>query len=151
MLVLMFLMTAEEVRVCVLYYKNYQGEGDAAVPFKQMLGQLYTFCKLHWVHVLFWSYLFTAISCIIILVCPLETALVLLPDNTLNITHDAVGSSYGRRLRGGNVIGAGEATTSGTILGSLGGKVPMEYAGDHSSVNGALWFMLFMSTFLMMP
>lgn len=142
MLVLMALMLEEECRVAYLYKLNYQGEGDARVPEREMLGQILTFCKLHWVRVLILSYAFTAASCIIILAVPLEPQ----PIIALNTT-----SSVGRMLKsGGNVI-AGDASIGVQVLGSLGNGESMAYVGDEENASGVLWLTLFGAIFLMMP
>jgi len=141
MLVLMAFLSFLEVHVTFLYYRNNQGEGDSRVPMNEMRKQVLHFCRLHWVRVLMWAYVFTAISCFIVLAAPLE-------DH-----HDAVYNSTARRsLRAGGVVtSAGVAATTLFSGGSLMHVPEMVYVGDEKDETGVLWLFLFAAIFLMMP
>ncbi len=134
----MFFVIVEELRICALYWKNNVGDGDAKLDAKEMFKQCLTFAKLHWVRILFFAYLFTFASCIIILAVPLEGS----PFDTTNAT------ATHRMLRGGGgVIAASGSQTTG----SIGAYKEMVYAGDSQEVQGLLWFCLFWANMFMMP
>jgi hypothetical protein len=131
LLALMVILVEEELRTTYLWWKNNEGEGDSKIAFKTMLREAITFMRMHNVIVLFWSYLFTTVSCITVLTCSIAT----LPSGYV----DASGS-LGRRLKGGEVIASTSSATAGMYL-----------VGDTDLAPGLLWFTLSMAIFLMMP
>ena len=92
--------------------------------------------------ILFNSYFFTLVSCLIVLIADLEQD----PDvgNLLNATED----TSRRMLKGGGGV---IASLSGPTLGSLGMHKTLIYAGDAADVQGVLWLTLFGAIFFMMP
>ena len=162
MLVLIGILVIEELRVGYLYVKNYafDGDGDGDVDAVDMRRQLHQFFKLHWINLLFYSYLFTIAACVIVLTVDLEPQ-PLMYNGTLHSASYVAAKTLaessgitGRMLRGGGgVMGGaeGESSIATVTMGSLGGFQTMAYAGDDSEVNGILWLCLFFATFLMMP
>ena len=140
-IVLMVALTVEELRIARLYWKANQGEGDAYIPPRAMMAQIMTFWKLHWVRPLLCSYLFTFVSCVLVLCWDLEEQ----PD--LHALANASGSGQGRMLRGGGISTEAASTTTG----SLGSFQEMVYVGDESEVQGLLWLSLFAAMSFMMP
>jgi hypothetical protein len=84
------------------------------------------------------SYIFTTISCLIVIMAPVVT---LTPADNLTAT-----SGVRRLLKGGEVIG-GDVTALVTDKSVRG----MYYVGDSTWVGGGIWFSLSMSIFTMMP
>ena len=154
LLMLMAILTEEELRLIYLWWRNNQGEGDARTPTRTMVSQAWQFCMAHCVHVMLMSYACTLVSCILVLAYDLEPQ----PDVS-NIT----GAAGGRRLKGGGgggggVVG-GEVIDEGVdalgrpyqVLGSLSGYQTQVQVGDEGEVSGALWLFLSAAIFTMMP
>ena len=81
------------------------------------------------------SYLFTTISCLIVMSAPVAATL---PGDNLTATSDA---GVRRLLKGGGeVVVMGDSSVAG-----------MTFVGDSSWVGGGVWFSLSMSIFTMMP
>ena len=68
-LVLIGISIEEEVRTCVLFAANQQGEGDARISLTRMLGHVYRFADAHGMLVQLAAYTLTAIGAVMIL-CP---------------------------------------------------------------------------------
>ena len=101
-LVLMFLVVCLEFWTVNLWWKNNQGEGDAKIAFWTMFKNAYGFMKMHNVLVLFTSYLFTTISCVI-----------LMSTNITTLPSTYVPSDARRELKGGEVMASSDSAISG--------------------------------------
>ena len=77
---LMAILVEEELRTTYLWWKNNEGEGDSKVAFRTMMKDAIKFMELHNVTTLLYSYLFTTMSCIVVLTCDIST----LPDVHFN-------------------------------------------------------------------
>jgi hypothetical protein len=128
-LILMFLVVCLEFWTVNLWWKNNQGEGDAKIAFWTMFKNAYGFMKMHNVLVLFTSYLFTTISCVI-----------LMSTNITTLPSTYVPSDARRELKGGDVMQATDSAVSGMYI-----------KGDETQAPAILWLTLSMSIFMMMP
>lgn len=118
---LMAILVEEELRTTYLWWKNNEGEGDSKVAFRTMMKDAIKFMELHNVTTLLYSYLFTTISCIVVLTCDISS----IPDVHFN--------------------------SSTAVKGPDSSTAGMYYVGDRDFAPGLLWLTLSMAIFLMMP
>ena len=136
-LVLMVVLIEEELRCAYLWWLNNQGLGDAKLTFRQMMLGSIEFMKSHGVLLLFAAYLFTFVSCILVLT---SAVAALPPDYQPDVTDDTGMSRRVLKGGGGESVSLGDESVAG-----------MYYVGDKSSAGGATWLTLSMAIFLMMP